>query len=182
VQINTINLEVGDYLVGNTIIERKTFSDFISSMLSKRLFEQLNNMKQYNKRLLILEGRDFEKLNYGKINPNSLRGLILSISLEYEIPIIFTMDSKETATYLYLLAKRGIKSSMDLTFHTQKGQTKKEKIKYIVESFSNIGPKNAEKLLKKFKTIKNIVNASKEELYKEIGKKAEEFSILDEEY
>ena len=44
--INFEKLEIGDYLIGDTIIERKTFSDFISSTLSKRLQEQLVNLKK----------------------------------------------------------------------------------------------------------------------------------------
>jgi len=53
-EINIMPLQVGDFLINNTIIERKTLSDFISSMLSKRLIQQLSNMQQYNKRLLII--------------------------------------------------------------------------------------------------------------------------------
>lgn len=181
-EINLIKLEVGDFQVGNIILERKTFQDFISSMLSKRLFQQLENMQAYEKKLLILEGKDFENLEYTHLNPNALRGLILSISLDYNIPVIFTIDYQETAKYLFLLAKREMKSIQEQSFHTRKGKTKKEKIKYIVESFSNIGPKNAEKLLRKFKTIKNIINSSQEELAGEIGKKAEDFKIIEEEY
>ena len=46
-ELITKSLEVGDYLINNIIIERKTFQDFVSSMLSKRLIEQLKNMQQY---------------------------------------------------------------------------------------------------------------------------------------
>ena len=42
-----------------------------------------------------------------------------------------------------------------------------------MESFPNIGPKNAELLLKKFGSIRKIINSSQEELEKEVGKKAE---------
>jgi ERCC4-type nuclease len=53
---------------------------------------------------------------------------------------------------------------------------------FILESFQNIGPKNSEKLLKKFKSLRNIFSASQEQLEEEIGKKSESFSILDEKY
>jgi len=48
-------LDIADYLIGNTAIERKTFSDFISSMINKRLFQQLNEIKKYPKHILIIE-------------------------------------------------------------------------------------------------------------------------------
>ena len=49
-------LEIGDYLIKDTIIERKTFKDFQSSIIDKRLYNQIENMKKYEKRLFIIEG------------------------------------------------------------------------------------------------------------------------------
>lgn len=168
-------IEIGDYLIGDTIIERKTFRDFISSMLSRRLIEQLRQMSKYEKRLLILEGKDFEifEEKQSKLNPNAIRGMILSISLDFQTPVIFTSDSEETAKYLILLAKRQLKSKTEFTFHSRKPSSEKEQKQYIIESFPNIGPKNAKALFKKFGSVKNIINASSEELEQEIGKKSE---------
>ncbi|MEK6885754.1 MAG: ERCC4 domain-containing protein [Nanoarchaeota archaeon] len=168
-------LEIGDYLVGDTIIERKTFQDFIGSMINKRLIEQLKQMSKYEKRLLILEGKDFESFEekQGKLNPNAVRGMILSISLEFQTPVIFTRNSEETAKYLILLAKRQLKGKTEFTLHSRKPPSIIEQKQYILESFPGIGPKNAKALLKKFSSIKKIINAPQEELESEIGKKAE---------
>jgi len=46
-------------------------------------------------------------------------------------------------------------------------------MQFIVESFPGIGPKTSKKLLEKFGSIKEVVNASEEDLKKVIGKKAE---------
>jgi Fanconi anemia group M protein len=174
-ELQLTNLEVGDYLINNTIIERKTFSDFISSMLSKRLIEQLKNMQQYEKKLLILEGKQNKEIN---IHPNAIKGMILSASLELNTPIIQTENEKETATYLFLLAKRQLKPSQELSLHSRIPKTKEEQKRYILESFPEIGPKTAEKLLKEFKTIKHIINSTKENLEKVIGQKAKSFEII----
>jgi len=181
-EIEIKNLEIGDYLIGNIVIERKTFQDFISSMLSKRLIQQLEQMQAYENRILVLEGKDFEELKHTKINPNAIRGMILSISLDFKTPIIFTKDSEDTAKFLLVLAKRQLKNPSEMSFHSRKPMAKRKKLEYVLESFSNIGPKNAKKLLKKFKTIKNIINTKLEELETEIGKKSETFKIIDEEY
>jgi len=73
------SLKIGDYLIASTIIERKTINDFVSSMLNKRLIQQLKNMQKYKNRILIIEGNP-ESLYQDretKINPNSIRGFIL---------------------------------------------------------------------------------------------------------
>jgi ERCC4-type nuclease len=178
-EVELKSLEIGDYLVGETVIERKTFRDFISSMISKRLIEQLAQMQKYESRILILEGKDFEELKDTKINPNAIRGMILSISLDFKTPIIFTKDSEDTSKFILVLAKRQLKNPQEISFHSRKPATQKEQKQYIIESFPNIGPKNAKVLLKKFGSIKKIINASQEDLEKLIGKKAESFGLVD---
>jgi len=167
-------------MIGKTIIERKTVQDFISSMLNKRLFIQLKQMQKYNQQILILEG-DLQSafIKKTKLNPNSIRGFILSILTSNQIPIIMTSDYEDTANYLIILAKQQLKPKTDFTFHKRIPRTIKEQKNYILESFQGIGPATAKKLLKRFKTIKNIINAQPEQLKELIGKKSEIFKILD---
>ncbi len=164
-------LKIGDYLIGNTIIERKTTSDFISSMLNKRLIEQLNQMRQYKQRLLIIEGdlKDLYPNKESNLHPNSIRGFILSIITNYETNIIFTKDYQDTTSYLITLAKQQLKPKTQISLHSRIPKSLREQKQYILESFPNIGPRKAELLLKKFKTLSNVFNASEEEL-KEILK------------
>ena len=171
------SLKIGDYIIRDIVIERKTISDFISSMISKRLIQQLLELKKYKRRFLVLEG----EINEKGFNPRAIRGMILSIELDLGIPIIFTKNSEETAKFFEVLAKKQEKIS-DFTLHSKKPQSKKEIMNYVIESFPNIGPKTAKLLLKKLKTIKNIINTPIEEIEKIIGKKSEIFKIVNEEY
>src|SRR3989338_2598470 len=106
IKIEFQQLEVGDYIVNSTAIERKTISDLISSMINKRIFSQLESLRQYENPLLIIENYQDLNLNETNLNENAIRGLLLSISLDYKIPIIFTKNSKETALFMSLLAKK----------------------------------------------------------------------------
>lgn len=171
-EIETKSLEIGDFIINNIAIERKSSGDFISSMLSKRLQEQLNQLQQYEKKLLILEG-DINIQNNSNIHPNALKGQILAILTHHNIPLIFTKNEEDTANYLFILAKQQIKGIQESSLHSRKPKTSKEQKQYIIESFPEIGPKNAELLLKKFKSIKNIINAKEEQLIEVLGKKAE---------
>ena len=182
-EIETIisSLKIGDYLIGNTIIERKTTSDFISSMLSKRLIEQLNQMQQYENKLLIIEG-DFSSItkndNNLPIHPNAIRGFILSIITNYNTNIIFTNDALDTSKYLITLCKQQLKPKNSFSLHSRIPKTIEEQKQYILESFPNIGPKKAELLLKKFKTLLNIFNASEQELNEILKKQTVTFKKL----
>lgn len=100
-------LDVGDYLVGDLLIERKEVNDFVGSFCSGRLKKQLNNLLDFERRVLLIEGY-FENVK-SKINKHALRGFELSILTDYLIPIIYTKDEKETADVLIWLGKRGNK-------------------------------------------------------------------------
>ncbi len=174
-------LKIGDYLIGNTIIERKTTSDFISSMISKRLIQQLMQMQQYENRLLIIEGQIssiLEKDNNLHINPNAIRGFILSIISSYHTNIIFTKDYKDTSMYLITLAKQQLKPKTSFSLHSRIPKTLEEQKQYILEAFPNIGPRKAEFLLKKFKTLSNVFNASEEELKEVLKNQTKDFKEI----
>ena len=181
--IEFMELKVGDYIVKDTIIERKTISDFISSMINKRLLKQLEELKQFENKLLIIEGISKHEIysdENQKINANAIRGFLLSIVLKHKIPLIFTKDSEDSAKFMAVLSR---KKSKEISLNAKKKSlNKKEQMQFILEGFPGIGPLTAKKLLEKFKSIKNIINASQEELQKCIGKKAGIFRIAEEEY
>jgi len=175
-------LKVGDFIIGEVVVERKTVKDFISSMFNKRLPEQLENMKQYEKRLLIIEGIEEKELyndEPGGINGNAIRGMLLSISLDSKCPIIFTKDYADTAKFLHVLKKRQEKKGKEVSLNAKKRNLSfKEQKQFILESFPGVGPVKAKKLLEKFKTLKNIANADEKELAEILNSKATYFKWL----
>lgn len=182
-EIEFLELKVADYIVKNVAIERKTISDFLASMINKRLFNQLEGLKQYENALLIIEGIEEQEL-YGDscpkgVNANAIRGFLLSILLKHKIPIIFTKNQRDTAQFISVLAKKQRKE-MSLNA-TKKSLNRKERLQYILEGFPGIGPSTAKKLLKEFKTIKKIINAKEKDLIKILGKKAKIINNLIEE-
>jgi len=220
-EIEFMNLKVGDYLVNGFAIERKTISDFIFSMINGRLVKQIEELKQYEDKLLIIEGIENQELYndeevrlssealkkvalpmdlkilrnslpqfeervrekqgvVSQVNSNSIRGFLISITLKHKIPVIYSKNSKDTAKFIFVLLKRKEKETR-LNVR-KKTLNKKEQLQIIIEGFPGIGPKAAKKLLEKFKTIKNIINASQEELKEVIGKKAEIFKLIEEHY
>ena len=104
-EIEFIHLKLGDYLVNNFLIERKTNLDFICSILDKRIETQIERLKKQENKLLIIENSVRTKTNF---NQNAVKGKILSLALKHKIPIIFTKNEEDTAIYLKILSNKKI--------------------------------------------------------------------------
>lgn len=166
-------LPVADYLIKDTAVERKTISDLKSSIINKRIFSQMLELKQYPKAILMIEGISSEDLYEGIISENALRGFLLSAALDYQIPLIFTQGEEDSARYIAILANKKENKGPSSIRPSKITLTPEERLQYIIEGFPQIGPITARKLLNRFKTIKGIASASEEDLQKVIGKKAE---------
>ena len=180
VDLKLQNLEIGDYIVSDKVcIERKTVTDFLDTLINKRrnLFEQIHRMKnEYEKPLLVIEGDSI----YGQrnVHPNVVRAVMASIALDYSVPIIQTRDAADTASLIYVIAKREqMPNKTEVNPHGKKPTASlKEQQEYFVSALSNIGIMTTRKLLVKFKTIERIMAASKGELMEveNVGEKTAE--------
>lgn len=189
-EIEFKSLPVADYLIGDIAIERKTVSDFISSMLNKRLQRQLEEIKQYPVRMLIVEGIGEQDLynDYAEsgVHANAIRGMLLSIMLDFNIPVIFSKDYKDSAKFIMLIAKRLENPKKHISLRVKKKSFNiAEQQQMIIEGFPGIGPAIAKELLKKFRTIRAVMNAPLKELekIKKLSKKAKIMKeIIDKKY
>jgi Fanconi anemia group M protein len=179
IELEIQSLKIGDYLIEDTIIERKTISDFISSMIKKRLIIQLEQMQQYKQRFLIIEGETSSLFDNNRgLHSNAIRGFILSIISKYNTNIIFTKNHLDTSKYLITLAKQQLKPKTIASLHSRIPKTLKEQKQYILESFPNIGPKKAEALLRKFGSLFQVFNASEEDLKEILKNNSKDFKNL----
>lgn len=158
-------LSVGDFLLSNRVaVEYKTVPDFVDSIIDGRLLSQLKELRKYERPLIIVEGIE-DIYSQRKIHPNSIRGMIATIIVSYGIPLIQTRNSKDTAEYLISIAKREqAEDKNDIQHHYKKPETIKDQQEYFISALPNIGMGGAIPLLKHFKSVKNIVNASEKEL------------------
>ena len=170
VDIKVKGLAVGDYQVSDDVaIERKTNTDFISSIMDKRLHKQAKELvENFKKPVMIIEGADFYS---GFVHPNAVRGALASIAVDFGIPIIPTRSPEDTAAMINRIAIREqTHEKSDIQIRTEKKPlTTWEQQLYIIESLPNIGPVTARKLLEEFITVKGVINASEDELKKVDG-------------
>ncbi len=165
-------LHVADYVLSpRCAVEFKTVEDFAQSIIDGRLLDQLKNLKQhYDRPVIIVEGtQDLFKVR--NIHPNAIRGMLATIAVSYGIPIIYTKDKKDTAAQLLAIAKREQALTKE-TFqpHAEKrAMSVQEQQEFIVSSLPNVGLNLAKELLTHFKSVKNVINASEEDLKKVDG-------------
>ncbi len=162
-------LEVGDYVVSDRVgIERKTAEDFLATLLDGRdLFSQISDLaRAYERPLLIIEGEGLYTTR--QIHPNSIRGVLASIAIDFKIPVIFSRDEEDTAALISIIAKREqIEAKREINLHGRKSAaTLKEQQEYLVSAISDIGTVVARNLLRHFGSVERVLTASKEELMK----------------
>ncbi|MBU0472004.1 MAG: DEAD/DEAH box helicase, partial [Nanoarchaeota archaeon] len=167
VNIELKSLMIGDYLLSeNVVVEYKTKRDFVNSIIDGRLLQQLRELTSYLKPLLIIEGEE-DIYSQRNIHENAIRGMISTIAISYRIPIIYTKNEYDTAEILYLIAKKEQNNEQkNFQMHTNKPLSLKEQQEYVISAIPGIGSKLAKPLLKKFKSIKKIVNSDEDSLKK----------------
>jgi Fanconi anemia group M protein len=171
IEVTVKNLEVGDYVVSDRVaIERKTAQDFVASIIDpeRNLFRQIADLaRTYDRPVLILEGRD---LYTTQMNAGSIRGAMISVAVDYGVPIIPTDDKNETVAVIALLARREMREGREPKVHGHKtARTLKEQQEYLISAISSVGPTVAKNLLKHFGSVEKIMTASSEQL-QEVGK------------
>jgi len=154
----------GDYMINDEIvIERKTKEDFVQSIISGRLFDQCAKLKRTGAvPLIIVEGNPFRTLH--DITSEAVKGALLSVSISWQIPVIRSSGTEDTARLLMMAARKQDKPPV---FIRRKG-IKPKKIQrqqhYILQGLPGVGPALAHRLLLHFKTIEQIVIADRKTL------------------
>jgi len=165
IKVETERLEVGDFLVSEeTAVERKTAEDLVDSIVDNRLFPQLNELIEFENPLIVIEGRDL--YSHRDVHPNSIRGAIASITIDYGVPIIWSEGVEETAKILRSLAKREQKEKeKEVAVRGEKSPKQRKEIQeFIVAGIPSINTKMARRLLDNFGSVENVYNATFEEL------------------
>jgi Fanconi anemia group M protein len=166
-KIRFANLKMGDFLIsGTTAVERKDSDAFIESIEDKSIFRQLIDFKrEFSNPLYIIEGCDLYKSR--TVNATKIRSAISYVTILNHVPVIFTQDPKDSAEYIYMISRQ---AQHGLTFNPVEEKKKgkfsedKEALLSMVESLPDVGTAIAMAMLKQFRTLKGVVNASKEDL------------------
>ncbi|MFH0961397.1 MAG: DEAD/DEAH box helicase [archaeon] len=162
-------LSVGDFIISDSIaIERKTALDFVSSIIDGRLFEQAAELsRNFDRPLIILEAENGLSSVYSvrNIHPNAIRGALVSIALDFGIPIILSSGIEETAAVISVIAKREFsEGNPPQVKGKRRGKNLLEQQEILVAALPDINLTLARRLLARFGTPARVFLASEKEL------------------
>ena len=163
-------LKVGDIVVDDSLcIEHKTPQDFITSVFDKRLFTQIDAMKDnYPHSYIFVSGTLTDVLDAAEMidRYNSIMAAVCSCFVR-GCPIIFCDNLINIAEVVKVLGEK-ISDGKTRERPIQKTRMVDLRLQFIC-SLPNINENRGKALLKRFGSVKGVMNASEKEL-KEVHK------------
>ena len=167
VNVEVKTLPIGDYIVSHeTVVERKSIHDFISSIFDGRLFYQCNRLKEHFKfPIFLLEG-NVDEIESITENPLVFYGALSTIAVDFKIPVIPTPNASHTAKLLVSLSSRKESIKGPLLKKIKKSNDIQKQQLIVLCSLPGIGEKTAIRMLEKFGTPLKALSSSTKDLAK----------------
>ena len=169
-------LDIGDYLIGDICIEYKSAKDFVNSILTKRIWNQLVNISQYPLAAIFIGGDMNEALLFHK-NPMSiipiLDGVIATILIKFpNISLVMVDSDKRFAHIIEKLVNQTSRKGLKPIKMQKRGKDISAIRQQILCCIPSIGRKKAIEILEQT-TIKDFIEMPAKEMGKlnKVGKK-----------
>jgi DNA excision repair protein ERCC-4 len=150
-------------------VERKTPNDLVSSISDKRLWDQCLVLKQMKEEKgleprLLLEGGWWGVLKFRKWSPSAVMMALESVLRSYDIKIIVSPAPHWTMAWMLGVVSGTTKKEAEYPLRgwKPKEMSINERIQYTLEGV--VGTVTAKSLLRRFRKLREIANASPEQL------------------
>ena len=169
-EIEFRRLEVGDYLLPNLLVERKSYRDFCESIKNGRLFRQAIQLSRSSIQPLIIIEAAVPSNFRNPVPQEAVRGALITLSILFGIPVLKSKNGYESARIMLQVSKQI--EAFGLTNHrwrrpsppkNNKGIKRRMQIHFL-QGVPGIGPGKAGQLIEQFGSIRNIINLTAEEL------------------
>lgn len=170
INIEMKTLQIGDYIVApETVVERKSIKDLISSVFDGRLFDQCNRLKEHFQFPIILMEGNVDEIIEITENPLVFYGAVSSVALDFKIPIIATPSADHTAKLLISMCSRKDIPKGPFLKKIKKSNDIQRQQLAALSSLPGVGEKLSVRMLEKFGSPLKVFNASSTELAKVEG-------------
>ena len=147
-------LPAGDFLIPGKdkvyLIERKTSTDFVNSLISGRLWDQLKRMKASNAQpVLLVEGSFARPRKWSRIHVSSLCGALASVIHDWQTPVVTLPRQSWSVVFLRALSKRlgEPRRPHRLRVSPKAALTLREKQLYFLEGLPAVGAATSRAIL-----------------------------------
>lgn len=164
-----VDLEFGDYILGaNCIVERKSATDFMLSVMDERIFGVLAKLKaEYDNTIYIVEGDIFAPRFHS--NPEELREALSYMTVIEGASLIPSPGADSTAQLLFNMAQHAQYGSKPRNLRRDKPMDLHSSQQYIIESLPGVTPERALNLLKHFGSVSAVLSAGDDEFLQVSG-------------
>lgn len=170
INIELKTLPIGDYIVApETIVERKSIQDLVSSIFDGRLFDQCSRLKEnFQFPIILLEG-NVDEIEEIVENPLIFYGAISTIAIDFKIPVIPTPTAAHTAKLLISMCSRKETLKGPYLKKIKKSDNIQTQQLSTLCSLPGVGEKLAIRMLEKFGSPLRVFTATPSELAKVEG-------------
>ena len=166
ISVEVQRLPLGDIDVdGKLLFERKTLGDLIASIKDGRLFSQACRLAGSDRMAaIILEGTSRDLATSG-MRREAIQGALVNLSLFLGIPLLRSMDRRETARLVVFAARQGraiVSGALPRQGRRYKGRRRTQT--HILQGLPGVGPRRAVQLLKHFHSVEAVMQAGIDEL------------------
>lgn len=161
-------MQVGDYRIGEEIvIERKSArTDLAVSIMEGRLFGQAEALCMVATRpVFLVEGNLVEVRS--QIGEEALWGAISALSVFWNMQVLFSHDTRSSATLLATMARhvtKGLGYEVPLRCAKPRVNPDGGSTQYLVEGLPGVGPETARRLITHFGSARAVFAATQEQL------------------
>lgn len=177
-RVVVMKLEEGDFYVNgkatSAVVERKTWDDLASSLAEGRLWSQAQRLRELGVErglgvYLVVEGDPRDVIVLRDISFNSLLSSLERLQTSYGLTVLYVPDKEVVADWLAYLSRRlrehDARSANTFTTVIQKPPRKRtvdDRIRAL--AYVLAGPTIGERLLRRFRSLRDLANASVAEL------------------
>lgn len=163
-------LPIGDYIVApETVVERKSIRDLISSVFDGRLLDQCSRLKEHFQYPVVLMEGNVDEIEEITENPLIFYGAISTVVLDFKIPVIPTPSATHTAKLLVSMCSRKDTPKGPYLKKIKKSSDLERQQLSVLCSLPGVGEKFAVRMLEKFGTPLKVFTATTSELAKVEG-------------
>jgi Fanconi anemia group M protein len=165
IEVDRQRLETADFVVSDRVaVERKEAADFADSVIDGRLFDQLSELSEYERAVVLLEGEDL--YGHRDISSEAIRGALVSAVVDYGVSVLRSDGVGDTARTLRRTAEReqgDEDRSVDVR-SVDGSKDPQEQLLFVAAGLPGVNTKLAERLMEEFETLERLFSANEADL------------------